>query len=33
VIRDAGLDIVELKEPSAAPGKAPLSLLMVCEPV
>jgi SAM-dependent methyltransferase len=31
VIRDAGLDIVALKEPSAAPGDAPLSLLMICE--
>lgn len=31
VIRNAGLKISEFKEPAAAPGEAPLSLLMVCE--
>ena len=31
VVRDAGLTLRELIEPTAGPGQAPMSLLMVCE--
>jgi SAM-dependent methyltransferase len=32
VVREAGLALVELKEPGAAPGGRPLSLLLTCAP-
>ena len=30
VVREAGLSLIELREPAAAPGETPLSLLLTC---